>query len=99
VFGVGAVVAAFLCVLARPHLAADEDGLRVVNLFSARTLEWAEVVEVNLQRGDPWVMLDLSDGDTLAVMAIQTNDGEHARQAAQRLRELVEAHTTTNQND
>ncbi len=99
VLGVGVVVAAFLCVLARPHLTVDEGGLQVVNLFFSRNLEWAEVVDVNLDRGDPWVLLDLADGDTLAVMAIQANDGEQARRAAQQLRDLVAAHSITDRND
>src|SRR4051794_14812982 len=46
-------------------------GLTVRNLLTSRSLEWAEIVEVHLVVGAPWVTLDLSDGDSLAVMAIQ----------------------------
>jgi Bacterial PH domain len=99
VFGVGVLAAAFLCVLARPHVIARPTGLRVVNLFRSRNLEWAEVIEVNLRSGDPWVLLDLSDGDTLAAMGIQANDGLRAQQAAHELRRLVATHTLTDRND
>jgi hypothetical protein len=71
----------------------------VVNLFRARTLEWAEVIQVNLRSGDPWVLLDLSDGDTLAAMGIQANDGQRAQRAAQELRRLVAAHSLTERDD
>lgn len=99
VLGVGLVVAVGLGVLARPHAVADEHGIKVVNLLRSRTLDWAEIIEVNLNRGDPWVLLDLSDGDTLAVMAIQANDGERARRAAHELRELVTSRSMTERDD
>jgi hypothetical protein len=99
VFGIGVLSSAFLCVLARPHVIALPSGLRVVNLFRARTLEWAEVIQVNLRSGDPWVLLDLSDGDTLAAMGIQANDGLRAQRAAQELQRLVAAHSLTERDD
>jgi hypothetical protein len=99
VFGIGVLASAFLCVLARPHVVARPGGLRVVNLFRARTLEWAEVIEVNLRSGDPWVLLDLSDGETLAAMGIQANDGLRAQRAAHELRRLVTAHSATERDD
>ena len=92
VFAVGAIVAGFLCVMARPRLVAEESGLTVVNLLHTRVLEWPEVVRVGFRRGDPWVLLDLADGDTLAVMAIQANDGDRALRSVRTLRALVAAH-------
>jgi len=70
----------------------SEKGLVVRNLVLGRDLEWAEIVSVRL--GDrPWVQLDLSDGDTLAVMGIQRSDGERSRHEATRLATLVELHS------
>jgi hypothetical protein len=69
------------------------DGLVVRNLMTTRRLAWAEIVGVHLQVGAPWVSLDLDDGDTLAVMAIQKADGEAGRAEASRLARLVDAHT------
>ncbi len=68
------------------------DGLRVRNLMTTRTLDWAEIVDVHLVVGAPWVSLDLADGDTLAVMAIQKADGAFGRAEAGRLAGLVDAH-------
>ncbi|MCC9305940.1 PH domain-containing protein [Kitasatospora sp. RB6PN24] len=78
--------------LARPRVAADADGVLVVNLVRSRRLHWAEVVRVNLKEGDPWVTLDLSDGTSLAAMGIQPSGGrDQAVRAALQLRDLVEA--------
>jgi hypothetical protein len=96
---IGALVAGFLWRQSAVHITADERGLRVVNLFRSRRLEWAEVVAVTLHDGDPWLMLDLSDGETLPVMGIQSTDGARARQAGRELRALVAARTTTERND
>lgn len=99
VFLVGVGVAGMLCVFARPRLVAEERGLTVINLFKSRSLEWPEVIRVSLRRGDPWVLLDLADGETLAVMGIQANDGERALTAVRRLRSLVATHSITERND
>jgi hypothetical protein len=67
------------------------NGLRVRNLFLTRKLSWPEIVNVRLG-DDPWVQLDLADGDTLSVMAIQRSDGpERVRAEASRLADLVAA--------
>ena len=68
-------------------------GLTVRNLLTKRTLEWAELVDVHLVVGAPWVTLDLSDGDSLAVMAIQKADGAFGRSEGSRLAGLVAAHS------
>lgn len=99
VFLVGAAGAGMLCVMARPKLVAEDRGMTVINLFRTRFLEWPEVVRVGFRRGDPWVLLDLDDGETLPVMGIQANDGERALQAVRQLRALVSAHSLTDRND
>lgn len=70
----------------------DEAGLTVRNIVYTRTVEWAEIVAVNFGSGNPWVQLDLSDGDTLAVMAIQRADGAQGVAEARRLATLVALH-------
>jgi hypothetical protein len=86
---VGAAVAGVLVRQGLVRLTADERGLYVVNLFRRRRLEWDEVVSVSFRRGDPWLMLDLADGETLAVMGIQSADGPSARAAAVEVAALV----------
>ena len=83
----------FLSRLATVAAFPDEDGLLVRNLLLSRRLEWAEIVEVRFAGGDPWALLDLSDGDTLAVMGIQRADGALGRAEADRLATLVALHS------
>ncbi|MFC8797392.1 PH domain-containing protein [Promicromonospora sp. NPDC057138] len=67
----------------------DPAGLTVVNYASSRRLVWAEIVTVRFGPNDPWVHLDLADGDVLAVMGIQRADGEYAMTEARRLVSLI----------
>jgi hypothetical protein len=91
----GLAVLAILLLLSRPKVAADEDGLTVVNLTTSRRLAWAQVLGVNLRSGDPWVYLDLADGTSMAAMGIQPGNGKRrAARDAGRLRALVEARGT-----
>lgn len=83
---VGAVIAwRFGAVRAVP----DPGGLTVVNYATSRRLVWAEIVTVRFGPNDPWVHLDLADGDVLAVMGIQRADGEHGMAEARRLVALI----------
>ena len=91
-----AVLAALICwglarqggVRAQP----EERGLVVRNLVHTREVEWAEIVAVSFGAGQPWASVDLADGDTLAVMAIQRADGDRGRAEARRLATLVALH-------
>ncbi|MFJ8084682.1 PH domain-containing protein [Streptomyces sp. NPDC096205] len=87
-----ALFAGGLLMLARPKVVADDSGVTVVNFASTRRLEWAEIVQVNLRVGDPWVFLDLTDGTSLPAIGIQPGIAkEQAIAHAGALRALVEA--------
>ena len=88
----GVAIAWFMWRYASLAAVPSAAGLRVRNLLTTRDLDWAEIVSVHLQVGAPWVTLDLDDGDSLAVMAIQKADGERGRAEASRLAGLVAAH-------
>jgi len=91
----GALLFGVLAVLARVKVVADETGVTVVNIAGRRRLEWAEILQVNLRPGDPWVFLNLSDGTSLAVLGIQPGIAkERAIADARTLRALAEAHST-----
>lgn len=93
--GSGLLVWGVLALLCRPKVAADRDGVTVVNLTTKRRLTWPEIVRVSLRSGDPWVTLDLADGSTLAVMGIQPSNGRgQAVAEARTLRTLVETYGT-----
>jgi hypothetical protein len=88
----GVAIAWFMWRYASLSAIPSGTGLRVRNLLTTRDLVWAEIVGVHLQVGAPWVTLDLDDGDSIAVMAIQKADGEPGRAEASRLARLVAAH-------
>jgi len=85
----------FLHRLADVRLVADDAGISVVNIVHSRRLEWAEVVGVRLLRDDPWMMLDLSDGQPLAAMGVQKADGAFALEQAGRFARMVAERTRT----
>ncbi|MFJ4515020.1 PH domain-containing protein [Streptomyces sp. NPDC088817] len=88
----GALLAGVLVLLARPKVVADDSGVTVVNIVGRRRLEWAEIIQVNLRPGDPWVFLNLSDGTSLAALGIQPGIAKQQAIAdARALRALVEA--------
>jgi hypothetical protein len=80
---------------------ATPDGLTVRNVVRTRSFEWAEILGVTFSpRGDQaWPLLDLSDGETYAVMAIQAADGKRGFAACERLRRLVDSHGTPDVDD
>ena len=85
-----AVVIAWFCYRqATVRAVPDAAGLTVRNLLLTRRLEWTEIISVHFGQGRPWAQLDLAGGDTLAVMAIQRSDGEHAVAESRRLATLV----------
>jgi hypothetical protein len=79
--------------LVRSRLTATPAGVVVVNGYRRRDLEWAQVLAISLRRGAPWATLDLSDGTTVAVLAIQGSDGARAVNAVRTLRALIDAHS------
>ena len=69
------------------------------NVVYTTRLEWAQIVAVRFGGGDPWVTLDLDDGEVLAVMAIQRADGDRGRAEARRLATLVAERSATARDD
>lgn len=96
---VAAAVAWVLARLAMVRAVPSASGLTVRNIVNTHELDWAQIVDVRFPDGEPWVSLNLSDGDTLAVMAIQRADGEHGRREATRLSTLVALHSRTERDD
>jgi hypothetical protein len=85
----------FASVVALP----SESGLQVRNLIEVRDLEWPQIVTVRFGGGAPWGVLDLADGDTMNVMALQRSDGPRGDAEASRLATLVELHSRTSRDD
>jgi hypothetical protein len=99
VIALGLAIAWFCWREATVRADVDEQGITVRNLVVTRRLDWAQVLAVRFGQGRPWVQLDLSDGDVLAVMGVQQSDGPRAAAEAGRLAALVEIHTRTARDD
>jgi hypothetical protein len=95
----GVAMAWFLLREAGVRADPDASGLTVRNLVRTRRLSWPEIVSVRFGPDRPWVQLDLADGGTLAVMAVQRADGDLARAEARRLATLVARHSGTARDD
>lgn len=92
-------IGAMLWRFARLEAVPDDGGLVVRNLAGDRPLEWAQIVHVRFGGGSPWVTLDLADGESLAVMAVQRADGPRSEAEARRLATLVALHSRTDRDD
>lgn len=75
--------------IARSRVVASEAGVRVVNGYKQRDFEWAEIISIHLPAGAPWATIDLADGTTASMLAIQGSDGDRARAAVRTLRALI----------
>jgi hypothetical protein len=87
---IGAMGGAVLWGLVRCRITATPNGIEVVNGYRRHSYEWAEILAVHLPRGAPFATLDLADGTSSMVLAIQSADGDRARVAVRELRALTE---------
>ena len=103
-FGVGDQIA-FFCIglllawaalqFTRARVVADEAGIRIRNYVGEKALPWQVVAAVRMDDGAPWASLDLHDDDTVALLAVQANDGARAVEAVLALRRLLAASRDT----
>ncbi len=81
--------------LGRSRVDAHERGLTVVNGYRTHRYDWSQVLAVTMRSGNPWAVLDLSDGTSQAAMGIQASDGTRAKTQLRRLRALIDARAGT----
>jgi hypothetical protein len=87
----GLLYLTLMLALIRSRAVAYADRLVVVNGYRRHEYEWPQIVAARLPPGAPWVTLDLADGETVSVLAIQGSDGDRARIALRELKALVAA--------
>jgi hypothetical protein len=97
---IAVVLVALACVwflhrLASVRVETDDVGVTVVNILRRRRLDWAEVVGVRFSRDDAWLMLDVSDGSSLAAMGVMKSEGERGQEQARQFARLVTEHSPT----
>jgi Bacterial PH domain len=84
-----AAVLAVLNGMFRTSAHADDEGLTVTNGYVRRRFAWPQIVRISLGVGRPWALLDLADGTTVSVMAIQGSDGARADRATRDLKRVL----------
>jgi hypothetical protein len=89
--GLGLLIAGCVLLLTRARVVADASGVRVRNVLGETVLPWGVVAAVQLDDASPWASLELQDDDTVALFAIQANDGAPAVDAVLALRRLLAA--------
>ncbi|MEU4807275.1 PH domain-containing protein [Actinosynnema sp. NPDC023587] len=89
----GVLLACGVLLLARPRVRADEIGVEVRNVVTARRFTWSEVLHVSFPDGASWARLELPDDEYVSIMAIQAVDRDRAVAAVRALRDLHRAAT------
>ena len=86
----GVLLAVGLVAFTRFRVRADRTGVWVRNVLGERFFPWAVVVAVELPRGAAWAQLELHDDETVALLALQSNDGESTIDNVLALRKLLQ---------
>lgn len=84
----GMLIAGGVLLLARPRVRADSAGIEVRNILATRYIPWELVMRVAFPDGASWARLDLPDDEYLAVLAIQSVDGQRAVDGITKVRAL-----------
>jgi hypothetical protein len=87
----GALVATAVLAFTRARVVGDASGVRVRNVLGEKVVPWQVVREVRLDDGASWASLELQDDETVALLGIQSNDGDRAVEAVLGLRALLAA--------
>ncbi|MGZ6825470.1 MAG: PH domain-containing protein [Mycobacteriales bacterium] len=88
-FVIGLLLAVGVLALTRARVRANASGVWVRNVLGERFFPWGVVVGVGLPEGAPWAQLELHDDETVALLGIQTSDGDRAVEAVLALRALA----------
>ncbi len=88
-FLIGALLSAVVLQFTRVRVVADDRGVWVRNYVGEKFVPWQVVAGVRMDDGSSWASLDLQDDDTIALLAVQTNDGARAVDAVIALRALL----------
>lgn len=83
----------------RTRVDASERGVSVTNGYRRHDFSWPEIVSISLTPHRPWALIDLTDGTTCALMALQTSDGPRALRSAREIAAMISARSGTEQDD
>lgn len=85
---IGFFGAAAALLLTRPRVRAGRRGVVVRNVLGDNEFEWKHIRGVSFPDHKAWARLELVNDDYVPMLAVRSNDGEHAAAALDRLREL-----------
>ena len=85
----GCLVAGAVLSFTRARVVGDETGVRIRNVLGEKLIPWQVVRDVRMDDGASWASLDLQDDDTVALLGVQSNDGDRAVEAVLALRALL----------
>lgn len=88
----GAMFATGVLAFTRARVTGDATGVRIRNVLGEKLIPWQVVRAVRLDEGASWASLELQDDDTVALLGIQSNDGDRAVVAVLGLRRLLAEH-------
>ncbi|MGW4094979.1 PH domain-containing protein [Nocardia sp. NPDC004750] len=86
--GIGVLGAAAVLLLTRPRVRVGAQGVSVRNILGDKDFPWDYIRGVSFPDRKSWARLELVDDDYVPLLAIRSNDKEHAARAMARLREL-----------
>ncbi|MGN2637272.1 PH domain-containing protein [Nocardia takedensis] len=86
--GIGVLLAGCVLMLTRPRVRAGAAGVSVRNVLGDSDFAWQHIRGVSFPERKSWARLELVNDDYVPMLAIRSNDGEHAARAMERLREL-----------
>lgn len=86
--GLGVLLAGIALLLTRPRVRVGPEGVAVRNILSERLIEWDLVQGLSFPDGAMWARVDIPDDEFISVMAIQSNDRDHAVAAVRKFRSL-----------
>ncbi|HOB49616.1 MAG TPA: PH domain-containing protein [Mycobacterium sp.] len=87
---IACILAGGVLLLTRPRLKVGPAGLAVRNVVEYRMIPWREVVDVSFPPGKRWARVDLDYGEYVPVLAIQVTDRQHAVEAMDTVRSLMD---------
>ncbi|WP_066903752.1 PH domain-containing protein [Millisia brevis] len=92
---IGGCLSGAVLLLARSRLRVGPQGVGVRNAFMEKVIPWSRVNGLFFVEGASWARIELPDDEYTPVLAIQTNDGEHAARAAETFREYMARYTAS----
>lgn len=91
--GIGLLIAAAVLLLTRPRVRVGASGVSVRNILGDSDFPWDTVRGVAFPDKKAWARLELVNDDYVPMLAIRSNDKEHAAAAMDKLRELGAKYT------